>query len=113
MSPTTTMSRPPISRRAVLKSGSLLLASAALSQESLFAKDDAVLKVALVTDLHYADKPAAGSRLENFERVIVGQGINKVSFGALHDWNRAFELAAPSTPANTGTARCVEKPTSP
>jgi predicted MPP superfamily phosphohydrolase len=66
-----------ISRRAVLRGGALLLASAAFSTEALssgleqFALDDKtpediaskpVLRIGLVTDLHYADKPAAGSR---------------------------------------------------
>lgn len=53
------------SRRAFLQSGSLVIASAActstmLSRELLAAEPD--LRIALITDLHHADKPPAGSR---------------------------------------------------
>ena len=54
----------PLSRRAILHEGALFLASAAcLDASSLWAGGDADrLRVGLVTDLHYADKPSAGSR---------------------------------------------------
>ncbi|QEG02285.1 Calcineurin-like phosphoesterase superfamily domain protein [Stieleria maiorica] len=57
-----------IGRRAWLRNGTLVLAagtlsSAALFSDALFADDDhAELRVGLVTDLHYADKPPAGTR---------------------------------------------------
>jgi predicted phosphodiesterase len=65
-----------LSRRALLRSGTLLLATGALAANplSLHAADDKetapasdkpaqpLLRIGLVTDLHYADKPAAGSR---------------------------------------------------
>lgn len=52
-----------LGRRAFLKNGTLLLATTAVSQP-LFGADEqsADMKVGLVTDLHYADKPARGSR---------------------------------------------------
>ncbi len=54
-----------ISRRAFLKNGSLLLAaSAGLDHAKLLADSGSskVTKVGLVTDLHFADKAAAGTR---------------------------------------------------
>jgi len=55
-----------LGRRAFLKNGTLLLASAATCDASfLFADEKSsakTLKVAMVTDLHYADKPPAGTR---------------------------------------------------
>ena len=52
-----------LGRRAFLKNGSLVLTAATLSPRKLFADDSAsTLRVGLVTDLHYADKPSAGSR---------------------------------------------------
>jgi hypothetical protein len=58
----------PVGRRAFLKGGSLVLAATALDPagaRSLFADDKPAVggvRVGLVTDLHYADKPPAGSR---------------------------------------------------
>ncbi|NNE00028.1 MAG: alkaline phosphatase [Pirellulaceae bacterium] len=50
-------------RRAFLQGGVLMLASATLQPRQLIASsDEADLKIGLVTDLHHADKPAAGSR---------------------------------------------------
>lgn len=50
-------------RRAFLKNGSLVLAAASLSSGTSFAAVEAPrLRVGLVTDLHYADKPPAGTR---------------------------------------------------
>jgi predicted phosphodiesterase len=53
----------PINRRAFLRNGSLFLLAASCS-EKLWAADEArpKLRVGLVTDLHYADKPAGGTR---------------------------------------------------
>lgn len=57
-----------LGRRAFLRSGTLVLTAAAVPAEllrpvTLFAADGAApLRVGLVTDLHYADKPAAGTR---------------------------------------------------
>lgn len=54
-----------VSRRAFLHGSTLVLASSALSHECLLAdKATAVpkLKIGLITDLHYADKPPAGTR---------------------------------------------------
>jgi UDP-2,3-diacylglucosamine pyrophosphatase LpxH len=57
-----------LGRRAWLKSGSLVLAATALDSITpapLYAADTpgpAALRIGLITDLHYADKPAAGSR---------------------------------------------------
>jgi predicted phosphodiesterase len=50
-------------RRAFLKNGVLVLSAGVLNSRSLWAEPtDASVTVALVTDLHYADKPPAGSR---------------------------------------------------
>ena len=52
-----------LGRRAFLKNGTLLLAAANVDASSLFAKErESKLRVGLVTDLHYADKPPAGTR---------------------------------------------------
>ncbi|MCA9140634.1 MAG: metallophosphoesterase [Planctomycetales bacterium] len=57
-----------VGRRAVLKGGMLVLAGAGVSQSTLSADDSTAgadagtLRIGLVTDLHYADKPPAGSR---------------------------------------------------
>lgn len=51
------------SRRAFLRNGALVLAAAGADLSAVLADEqESVLKVGLVTDLHYADKPAAGSR---------------------------------------------------
>lgn len=52
-----------LSRRAFVQHGALILGSAAVSTSLARAADSSgSLKIGLVTDLHYADKPAAGSR---------------------------------------------------
>ncbi len=55
-----------LGRRAFLKHGTLVAASAATVNASSLLADDrpgsSTLRVGLVTDLHYADKPPAGSR---------------------------------------------------
>ncbi|MEX2214028.1 MAG: metallophosphoesterase [Phycisphaeraceae bacterium] len=57
-----------LARRAFLKHGSLLLTTAAFGStdaSNLFAETDetkAALRIALISDLHYAHKPPAGSR---------------------------------------------------
>jgi predicted phosphodiesterase len=53
-----------LGRRAFIQDGTLLLAAAATADASaLFADDDQDrLRVGLITDLHYADKPPAGTR---------------------------------------------------
>ena len=51
-----------LGRRAFLQHGTLLLTAAALDAVPLFADEQTSLKVGLVTDLHHADKPPAGSR---------------------------------------------------
>ncbi|MBD3673553.1 MAG: metallophosphoesterase [Planctomycetaceae bacterium] len=50
-------------RRAFLKQGTLiLLASASSPLADLWADEEELLKVGLITDLHYADKPTRGTR---------------------------------------------------
>ncbi len=53
-----------LGRRAFLQNGTLLLAAAStVDASSLFADDDKnSLRVGLITDLHHADKPSAGTR---------------------------------------------------
>lgn len=52
-----------IGRRAFLKNGALVLSAAGTLPGRLRADDgDAVQRIGLVTDLHYADKPPSGSR---------------------------------------------------
>lgn len=52
-----------IGRRAFLRNGTLVLAATATAPCSLLAEEPAdVLRVGLITDLHYADKPPAGTR---------------------------------------------------
>ncbi len=51
------------SRRAFLGSGMLALTAAAVNRPTIVSGgQDPVLKVALITDLHYADKPPLGTR---------------------------------------------------
>ena len=57
------MNQDRLGRRAFVRNGTLLLAAAPLHSRQLLAADRVeTLKVGLVTDLHYADKPPAGSR---------------------------------------------------
>ena len=62
------MSEVKSTRRAFLGVGGLVLAAGAVDPNSLWAEDATkagqgdVLRVGLVTDLHYADKPASGTR---------------------------------------------------
>ncbi len=52
-----------LGRRAFLRSGTLLLTAGAFTSSTVVAEEsDSTLHVGLVTDLHYADKPPAGSR---------------------------------------------------
>ncbi|MDG2220536.1 MAG: metallophosphoesterase [Rubripirellula sp.] len=52
-----------VRRRAFMRNGALVLTAASLSQSEIFAEDPAEpLRIGLITDLHHADKPAAGSR---------------------------------------------------
>jgi predicted phosphodiesterase len=54
----------PLSRRAFLCGGTLLLTAASVRKTSLLGADDrsAAVRIGLVTDLHYADKPSVGTR---------------------------------------------------
>lgn len=54
----------PVGRRAFLRSSTLFLAAAATGPHALLSakEGDPSLRVGLVTDLHYANKPAAGTR---------------------------------------------------
>lgn len=54
----------PLGRRAFLHNGTLLLVATATVETSLlFADEDKKrLRVGLITDLHHADKPSAGTR---------------------------------------------------
>ncbi|MEO8270341.1 MAG: metallophosphoesterase [Aureliella sp.] len=52
-----------LGRRAFLKEGTLVLATASLSSRKLLRADETPdVRVGLITDLHYADKASAGSR---------------------------------------------------
>ncbi len=57
-----------VRRRALMCNGVLILASSLFEPRELLAEDDATtlpdtkLRIGLVTDLHYADKPPAGTR---------------------------------------------------
>jgi hypothetical protein len=52
-----------LGRRAFLQHGALFLAATAASSKGLFAQEfNPKLRIGVVTDLHYADKPAAGKR---------------------------------------------------
>jgi predicted phosphodiesterase len=52
-----------LSRRAFLQNGTLLLTAAAADVSPILAgQKESMVRIGLVTDLHYADKPAAGSR---------------------------------------------------
>src|SRR5512134_1762984 len=54
-----------LTRRAFLQGSTLILAGTALGRASLLADEATAkprLKIGLITDLHYADKPPAGTR---------------------------------------------------
>ncbi len=51
-----------IARRAFINGGSLILATSAFSDRLLAADQESSLKIGLMTDLHHADKPPAGTR---------------------------------------------------
>ncbi len=51
-----------LGRRAFLHNGALVMTAAACGSSSLAADQNELVKFGLITDLHYADKPAAGSR---------------------------------------------------
>lgn len=52
-----------LGRRAFLRQGTLVLTTASLGTKCLVAEENsAPLRVGMVTDLHYADKPSAGTR---------------------------------------------------
>ena len=50
------------SRRFFLKNGVLVLAATGVSSSPVFSDEADHLKIGLITDLHYADKPTAGTR---------------------------------------------------
>lgn len=52
----------PLGRRAFLEQGSLLLLAASATGAAAAEERSPKLRIGLVTDLHYADKPAGGSR---------------------------------------------------
>lgn len=62
----------PVGRRAFLWGGTLFLAATATGPCSLLSakEDEPSLRIGLITDLHYADKPAAGTR---FYRETLGK----------------------------------------
>jgi len=84
-----------LKRRAFLRGGALVLTSAAVGGRSLAAADaKPVLKIGLVTDLHHADKPPAGSRhyretlgkfAEASEKIVAEQADFVVELGDLID----------------------------
>lgn len=74
-----------LGRRAFLKNGTLVLAAATVSPSSMFTSEDSTpLRVGLVTDLHYADKPPAGTR------------HYRETLGKLEEAAKQFEKDAPT-----------------
>ncbi len=52
-----------LGRRAFINGSALVLTTTAISEHSVLAAgDESTMKIGLITDLHYADKPPAGSR---------------------------------------------------
>ncbi len=49
-------------RRAFLKNGVLVLAATGVMSPPVFSEESGSLKIGLITDLHYADKPPSGTR---------------------------------------------------
>ena len=73
-----------LNRRAILRSGALLLTTAStLSPDQIFGEtlsaDDQqpLLRVALITDLHHADKPSAGTRYYRETLTKLGEAAAK------------------------------------
>ncbi len=74
-----------LGRRAFLQNGSLLLAAPAVGTSRLLAAEETSrLRVGLITDLHYADKPPAGTR------------HYRETLGKLEEAARQFEQDAPT-----------------
>lgn len=73
-------------RRGFLRGGALILAGAGLGLGDVFGQETRPnLKIGLITDLHYADKPAAGTRhyretLGKLERAVEQFTRDKVDF---------------------------------
>ncbi|TWT76461.1 Calcineurin-like phosphoesterase superfamily domain protein [Planctomycetes bacterium CA13] len=66
-----------LGRRAVIQNGTLLLTTATFAPSILIANEtQSSLKVGLITDLHYADKPPAGTR---YYRETIGKLDEAVS----------------------------------
>lgn len=83
-----------ISRRAFLYGSSLVLTTSAVRSSSIFAVTGGEpLRLGLITDLHYADKPAAGTRYyrESLGKLVEAAGqfskhnLNFVELGDLID----------------------------
>ena len=51
-----------IGRRAFLERGTLVLAASAIGADAIAIESPDALRIGLITDMHYADKPPAGSR---------------------------------------------------
>ena len=82
-----------LGRRAFLQNGTLLLAAAGTGDAaSLFAAEDRErLRVGLVTDMHHADKPAAGVHWANFVSKFGERGVKAPVCVA--DYNTFFQEA--------------------
>lgn len=92
-----------ISRRAFLQGTTLILAGSSMSRHGLFAEEVTEapkLKIGLITDLHYADKPPAGTRhyretpgkLEKAIEQFTGDNVNfTVELGDLVDAAKTAE----------------------
>jgi len=67
----------PLSRRAFVRGGSLvLLGTAAVDLQAAAEEEDRVVRVGLVTDLHHADKPAHGTRHYRDTLAKLGEAAN-------------------------------------
>lgn len=70
----------PIQRRAFLRDGALVLSAGVASSSLLQAKDDnSTVSFGVITDLHYADKPAAGSRYYRETPAKLAEAADKFS----------------------------------
>ncbi len=78
-----------VGRRAFLEKGALVLASTTMASTALIANEvanpkDSFLRIGLVTDMHYADKPSAGTRHYRETLAKLEEAAEKFDEAGLH-----------------------------
>lgn len=76
----------PLTRRSLLKSSALILSAAILDRlpQALRAESTPALRIGLVTDIHYADRPHAGNRYYRESVAKLREGIDQFRTSSVH-----------------------------